>query len=80
MNNLKHKLKNLDDTPFEEIYFGEDIISLPEYPGPLTNYLCDRLNKYKNNSDFLLTKLNALKQLKNKDIDSIINKLTKKTI
>ena len=76
MNNLKHKLKNLDDTPFEEIYFGEDIISLPEYPGPLTNYLCDRLNKYKNNSDFLLTKLNALKQLKNKDIDSIINKLS----
>ena len=49
---------------------------MPEYPGPLTNYLCDRLNKYKNNSDFLLTKLKELKQLKNKDIDSIINKLS----
>ena len=76
MNNLKFKLKNLDNSPFEEVYFGEDIISLPDYPGPLTNYLCDRINKYKNNKDFLMPKLSYLKQLKNKEVDEIIKKLS----
>ena len=76
MNNLKFKLKNLDNSPFEEIFFGEDIISLPEYPGPLTYYLYERLNKYKNNKDFLLPKLSPLKQLKIKEIDDMILKLS----
>ena len=76
MNNLKFKLKNLENSPFEEIYFGEDMISLPDYPGPLTNYLCDRINKYKNNKDFLMPKLSYLKQMKNKEVDELIKKLS----
>ena len=76
MNNLIKKLKSLDDAPFEEIYFGEDIISLPDYPGPLTNYLCERINKYKGNRDFLMPKLSSLKKLNNKEIDEIIEKLS----
>ena len=76
MNNLIKKLKSLEDSPFEEIYFGEDIISLPDYPGPLTNYLCERINKYKNNKDFLMPKLSSLKKLNNKELDEMITKLS----
>ena len=76
MNNLIKKLKSLEDSPFEEIYFGEDIISLPDYPGPLTNYLCERINKYKSNKDFLMPKLSSLKKLNNKELDEMIAKLS----
>ena len=76
MNNLIKKLKSLEDSPFEEIYFGEDIISLPDYPRPLTNYLCKRINKYRNNRDFLMPKLSALKKLNNKELDEVIKKLS----
>ena len=80
MNNLIHKLKSLEDSPFEEIYFGEGIISLPDYPGPLTNYLCERINKYKSNKDFLLPKLSSLKKLNNKELNQIIEKLSDEKI
>ena len=51
ITNLIKKLQSLDYSPFEAIYFGEDIINLPNYPGPLNNYLNERINKYKINKD-----------------------------
>ncbi len=76
ITNLIKKLQSLDYSPFEAIYFGEDIINLPNYPGPLNNYLNERINKYKNNKDFLLPKLSSLKKLNNKNLDNLIKKLS----
>ena len=74
--NLVKKLKAIKNEPFEKIYFGEDSINLPNYPGPLNNYLYERITKYRNNKDYYLPKLSNLKKINDPNIEEIITKLS----
>ena len=76
MENLKKKLKEIKNNPIEEIYCGEDIINLPNYPGPLNNYLNERFTKYRNNKDYYSPKISKLKKLNEPNIEEIVKKLS----
>ena len=76
MENLKKKLKGIKNNPIEEIYCGEDIINLPNYPGPLNNYLNERFTKYRNNKDYYSPKISKLKKLNEPNIEEIVKKLS----
>ena len=70
------KLKTIKNEPFEKIYFGEDSINLPNYPGYLNDYLYERITKYRNNKDYYLPKLSNLKKINDSNIEGIITKLS----
>ena len=76
MKNLLKRLSKIEKEPFEKLYFGEDLISLPDYPGPLNNYLYERIIKYRNNKDYYLPKLSNLKKINNPSVNEILNQLS----
>ena len=76
MVTLLKKLNKIEKEPFEKIYSGEEIISLPDYPGPLNNYLFERFNKYRNNKDYYLPKLAMLKKLNDPNIEENLKQIS----
>ena len=76
VENLIKKLNSIEKGPFEKIYFGEDVINLPDYPGPLNSYLYERITKYRNNKDYYLPKISELKKINEPNIDDLIKKLS----
>ena len=76
VENLIKKLNLIENGPIEKIYFGEDVINLPDYPGPLNSYLYERIIKYRNNKDFYLPKISKLKKLNEPQIENIVKKLS----
>ena len=76
VENLIKKLKLVEKDAFEKIYYGEEVINLPDYPGPLNYYLYERIKKYRNNKDFYLPKLSQLKKLNEPKIEDILKKLS----
>ena len=57
-------------------YKCTDLISLPDYPGPLNNYLYERILKYRNNKDYYLPKISNLKKINNPSVNEILNQLS----